>query len=357
VVRVTGNFASEAPLSPLAKEALLACIDDGWANPRKISEASSRAAILRDHAYQSIASGLSLSPQQIEVVGESGIGHYLALGGLLTPEARLVHGSTDRSEIFAIAENHLGPVKSLEVDKNGRFLPIENILPGSVLALELANGETGVKHESADFDSVEMSPSLCAIDATTSGTRISLPRFWSTALFDAQSWGGPSGLAILAIKDERSWKNPLPHISQQRVPNTYSLPLLVSAAVALENYTSDSEAIRTLTKRLRKSVTDAIPQCDVAGEIDESLEHITSFSFLYCEGEELVRALSFRGFSVDSGSACIAMNLQPSHVLAAMGVLTHGNIRITIHPGTSLDEVQKLESAIIESVRELRGNI
>ncbi len=35
-------------------------------------------------------------------------------------------------------------------------------------------------------------------------------------------------------------------------------------------------------------------------------------------------------FALDSGSACTAEDLQPSHVLAAMGVLTHGNIRITL---------------------------
>ncbi len=357
MVRVTGNFTSEAPLSEIAKEALLACLDDGWANPRKISQLSSKAAILRNHSLEAISSKLSLVVDQIEILGEFGIAHHLAIGGLLSPSSQFIHRATDRSEVFAIAQNHLGPVSVLPVGLDGQTEPTGHILPGSVLALELANNETGVIHTIDQFNRSEIAASLCAIDATTSGTRIPLPEFWSTSIFDARSWGGPAGIAILGIKDRVSWRNPLPHISSQRSPETYFLPLLVSAAVAIENFNPQSTRIRELTKTLRKNISSAVPDCDIAGEINSSLEHITSFSFLYCEGEELLRAISKRGFSVDSGSACTSMDLQPSHVLSAMGLLTHGNIRITIHPETTDEEVRNLEKAIIDSVQQLRGDI
>jgi cysteine desulfurase len=48
------------------------------------------------------------------------------------------------------------------------------------------------------------------------------------------------------------------------------------------------------------------------------------------DGEALVHELDRRGFAVASGSACTASTLEPSHVLAAMGVLTHGNVRVTL---------------------------
>ena len=48
------------------------------------------------------------------------------------------------------------------------------------------------------------------------------------------------------------------------------------------------------------------------------------------DGEVLLEELSRRGLVVASGSACTSSALRPSHVLAAMGVLTHGNVRVTL---------------------------
>jgi len=45
------------------------------------------------------------------------------------------------------------------------------------------------------------------------------------------------------------------------------------------------------------------------------------------------------------------MNLQPSHVLAAMGLPTDGNIRITLHAETTAEEVELLINALVDEVR------
>jgi cysteine desulfurase len=62
----------------------------------------------------------------------------------------------------------------------------------------------------------------------------------------------------------------------------------------------------------------------------DRLPHVVTFSSLFVDGEALVHKLDRRGFAVASGSACTASTLEPSHVLAAMGVLTHGNVRVTL---------------------------
>jgi len=113
--------------------------------------------------------------------------------------------------------------------------------------------------------------------------------------------------------------------------------------------------LHNLSKELRVRIATSVQDCDIAGELDSSLSSITSFSFLYCHGEELLRELSIRGFNLDSGSACTSDDLAPSHVLAAMGILTHGNIRVTIHRGTTSEEIYALGSAIIESVAQMRA--
>ena len=345
MVRVTGNFQSESPLHPVARQALLAAIDSGWADPRKLSQESQRAALLKNQALESLALGLGVQTPQIEIIGEPCLGHFLSLGGLLTHDATLIFGSIDRSEIVAIARSHNGPVLEMPVTHDGQFISPEKPQGKSVLSFQLANIETGV------IQAKEISADFVAIDATASGSRISLPPHWSTALFDAKSWQGPAGIGVLAINDEKRWRNPLPHISNIRTPYSHSLPLLMAAAVALENFNKDESHIKKLNQLLRSLLIGA----EIAGNLESSMSHLLSASFEFCDGEELLRLLSTKGFSADSGSACTAMDLQPSHVLAGMGVLTHGNIRITIHPDATEDDIKSFAQAILESVAELQG--
>ena len=73
-----------------------------------------------------------------------------------------------------------------------------------------------------------------------------------------------------------------------------------------------------------------VPDTMVVGDPVDRLPHVVTFSCLFVDGEALVHELDRRGFAVASGSACTASTLEPSHVLAAMGVLTHGNVRVTL---------------------------
>jgi cysteine desulfurase len=82
-----------------------------------------------------------------------------------------------------------------------------------------------------------------------------------------------------------------------------------------------------------------------------------SFSCLYVDGEALVTELDRRGFAVASGSACTASALEPSHVLVAMGALTHGNARVSLGPGTTDADVDALAAVLPEVVAELRARV
>ena len=57
-----------------------------------------------------------------------------------------------------------------------------------------------------------------------------------------------------------------------------------------------------------------------------------------------------------AGSACISANLEASHVLAAMGRLTHGNVRIHLYPEHTQSDITSLLQALKEEVALLRGN-
>jgi len=359
VGRVTRNFQSEAPLHPKARDVLESAFDMGWSDPRKLSTESARANLLRNEALESIAKRLNLHRNEIEIIGEPNLGHFLSIGGLLGQSNRLIYSAIDRSEIIAISRTHESV--ELPVDLSGQIslvkLRASNPKVGDIFSLQLANGETGVSQNTGQLIE-SCNGALIACDATASGAHLQLPERWDTALFDARSWHGPSGLAILAIRNSKSWKNPLPHIGATRTPNSVSLPLTIAAAVALDAWCEEQnlvwEKVRELNEHLRNEIKKAIPDCDIAGQLDESLPHLISASFLYCEGEELLRLLDAAGFSVDSGSACTADDLQPSHVLSAMGVLTQGNVRITLPSDITRQIIDEFLEALVRAVTSLR---
>ncbi|NUS49607.1 MAG: aminotransferase class V-fold PLP-dependent enzyme, partial [Nocardioidaceae bacterium] len=108
--------------------------------------------------------------------------------------------------------------------------------------------------------------------------------------------------------------------------------------------------------RIRASVA-AIEDVEVVGDPDRRLPHVVTFSCLYVDGETLVTGLDRHGFAVASGSACTASALEPSHVLAAMGALTHGNVRVSLTRDTTDDEVDRFLALLPRVVAEVRERL
>ena len=355
MVRVTGNFQSESPLHPKAFEVLHAAFDNGWADPRKLSQSGSKANQVKTQAIESMAASLKVPVDSIFAFSSMSLGYYVGLQGLLTESLTLVHGATDRKDIFAIASRSSHHVLPSALD--GKLISPSQQTRNSVLALSVANAETGVIQECEEVIR-SVNPDRIFLDATASGIRVQGINNYSTAIFDSRSWYGPSELGLLVIKDKSLWSNPLPHLNAAHPNFEASLPLLLASAVAIENFSSEVEEANMRARKFNSQLRDSfaqIPDVDIAGSLDSSLPHLLSASFLNCNGEELLRGIQGDGFSVDSGSACTADNLEPSHVLAAMGVLTHGNIRITIHPDATQSEIDGLISSVKTNVERLRA--
>lgn len=82
---------------------------------------------------------------------------------------------------------------------------------------------------------------------------------------------------------------------------------------------------------------------------------------LYADGEALVHEFDRRGVALASGSACTASTLTPSHVLVAMGALTHGNLRVTlplgaVAPGRAAD-VERLCTLLPDVIHTVRSRL
>ncbi len=348
MVRVTGNFSSEAPLAGIVASAISAAFEAGWADPKKLSQAATRSKILRSQAIESIAGRLGTRVDEIEIVGEGELATYLCIAGFLQPERHLAVGAIDRGKIRAFTRTHHDHT-IVPVDSRGAL--VADAIPSrSLLTLQVANGETGIIQ---DVEKLSSRAEIVVLDATHSAPRVRLTSRWDGAIFSSESWGGPSGLAFMAIRSAAQWRYPLPHIAPIRTPGGYSLPLLLGAAVALENFNENEARIRALNLYLRKVIAQALPDAVVVGDIDKSMPHKVTITIPDGISEMFIRELEAQSITIDAGSACSPDDLTPSHVLAAMGLPTEGSIRLTLRDDQSEAEIDQLVSALVK----VRGDL
>ncbi len=349
---ITGIFTRENSLHPAAREVMLEAIDRGWADPQKIHHPSRQLSQLLDSSRESLAYSLGARPESVHFLGEPHLGFFLGIAGLQLPRERSFYPSTARLEAIAVAQAMEDP-RRIDVDLDGLW-SIPDHSERDLLILPTANLETGnISPESAHFQG------RIFVDATA-GPCEKMPTSWGAALWEASSWRGPAGLGIFAVQDEVSWRNPLPHLDGRKTPASFSPALAIAAAVALEGSMKDVERSRTETLRLnsllRRFIVEEIGDVDIASS-QSALPQMLSFSFLYVDAEQLVDRMSRSGFLIDSGSACTSANLEPSHVLAAMGRLTHGNVRVHLYPELTEDELFRMLQTLKQHVLDLRSSL
>jgi cysteine desulfurase len=168
-------------------------------------------------------------------------------------------------------------------------------------------------------------------------------------------------VGVLVVRKGTRWLSPYPSddLYRPQPQGAVDLPAVVGAAASLRAVLAESatEAVRLgrLVDRIRETVARTVPDVEVVGDPVERLPHLVTFSCLYVDGEALLHGLDRRGFAVSSGSSCTASTLRPSHVLEAMGVLSHGNVRVSLHRGTTEAEVDRFLAELPGLVAEIRA--
>ncbi|WP_461030828.1 aminotransferase class V-fold PLP-dependent enzyme, partial [Streptomyces sparsus] len=186
---------------------------------------------------------------------------------------------------------------------------------------------------------------------------------WSLLAASAHKWGGPGGVGLLAVRKGVRFapRPPLDERESGWMPGTANLPAIVAAVAALRavraEAAAEAERLHKLVELVRARVPHLVPDTEVVGHPDERLPHLVTFSCLYADGESLLHALDRAGFSVSSGSSCTSSTLTPSHVLRAMGVLSEGNVRVSLPRGTTSEDVAAFLGVLPEAVRSVRDRL
>ena len=363
------DAAAGAPLHPVARQALLAALDDGWADPGRLYGAGRRARLLLDAARESVAESLGARADEVSFAANGTQALHAATLGALAGNRRagtgFVHSAVEHSAVIQAGRQH-GAATSVGVDRTGR-VDVDAFVAAAVAngvaaaALQAANHEVGTRQPVAEAaERVGAVPLI--VDGTQTIGHAPLPDGWAVLAGDARMWGAPS-VGVLAVRTGTRWRSPFPEDEREagRIPGVPDLPGIVAAAASLRAVLAERDEVAArrwaMVDRIRRTVAATVPDVDVVGDPDDRLPHIVTFSCLYVDGEALLAGLDRRGFAVSSGSSCTSSTLQPSHVLVAMGALTSGNVRVSLHRSTTDADVDEFLDVLPQVVADVRGEL
>jgi cysteine desulfurase len=357
------DAAAAAPLHPVARQALEAALDDGWADPSKIYRAGRLAQHLLEAARGAVAETLGVRAEEVSFCAGGTEACHRAVAGLMAARERVgsvfVHSAVEHSAVLNAGAALSGRTVAVPVDRLGRVsLPGWRSAVGAsgvaAAALMSANHEVGTVQPVANAAAACWEENVpLIVDAAQTIGRMAVPTGWSVLTGSARKWGGPAGVGLLVVRAGTRFR------PARLAPAEVSLPLVVAAAAALRAAAAEASAedarLRQLVERIRSTVPATIPDVEVVGDPVDRLPNLVTFSCLYVDGEALLHALDRGGFAVSSGSSCTSSTLRPSHVLEAMGVLSHGNVRVSLHRESTPEQVDRFLAALPGIIAELRA--
>ncbi|MGW5677084.1 aminotransferase class V-fold PLP-dependent enzyme [Streptomyces sp. NPDC003860] len=369
------DAASSAPLHPVARQALQAALDEGWADPARLYREGRRARLLLDAAREAAAEAVGCRPDELVFTPSGTRAVHLGVSGAVAARRRVgqrvVVSAVEHSSVLQAAGRFT--VTEVPVDRLGRasaagYEAVVHPAPGregaALACLQSANHETGTEQPVAEVASMCRAAGVpLLVDAAQSLAYGPVEADWSLLAASAHKWGGPAGVGLLAVRKGVRFapQEPADERESGRSAGFENIPAIVAAAASLRavraEAADEARRLRALVERIRTRVPELVPDVEVVGDPVHRLPHLVTFSCLYVDGETLLHELDREGFAVSSGSSCTSSTLTPSHVLRAMGVLSEGNVRVSLPFGTEEGDVERFLSVLPGVVATTRGRI
>lgn len=331
--------------------------------------------MLLDAARETAAEAVGCRADELVFTSSGTRAVHSGIAGVLAGRRRigshLIVSAVEHSSVLHAADAHEaggGSVTQVAVGRGGAVdvgTYAEALRPDTALAcLQSANHEVGTEQPVAEVAAACREAGVpLLVDAAQSLGWGRVEGDWSVLTGSAHKWGGPSGVGLLVVRKGVRFaaQGPVDERESGRAAGFENLPAIVAAAASLRAVRAEAaqEAVRLreLTERIRARVPRLVPDVEVVGDPERRLPGIVTFSCLYVDGETLLHELDRAGFSVSSGSSCTSSTLTPSHVLKAMGVLSEGNVRVSLPFGTPEEDVERFLRVLPPAVAGMREKL
>jgi cysteine desulfurase len=364
------DWNATTPLRPQARDALQQA-SALMGNPSSVHAEGRAARRLIEEAREEVARLVDARSADVIFTSSGTEANALAL----TPAIETAAEKRPRDRLFISAIEHSSVrtggrfpremVEDLAVDAEGRLnlaALAEALSRASrpLVSVMLANNETGVIQPVADAAAlVHAAGGLLHVDAVQAAGRIAID---VAALgvdllaLSAHKIGGPKGVgALVRRSDDIHFPEPLIRGGGQErgmragTENVAGIAAFGAAAAAARARRANEAAhMLALRNRLEAGLKAISPPAVIFGDPAPRLPNTTLFAREGIKAETAIIAFDLDGIAVSSGAACSSGKVQPSHVLAAMGVspiLARGAVRVSLGWSTTQAEVERFLDA------------
>jgi cysteine desulfurase len=381
--RIYLDWNATAPLRPQARaatlEALAAC-----GNPSSVHAEGRAVRRQVEETRESVAALVGAEPRNVVFTSGGTEANVMALSPFLGtgPESAardcLLISAIEHPSVLAGGRFPRDAIETVPVTPGGRLdlAALERQLAAlaergrrrPLVSVMLANNETGVLQPVSQAAALtQVAGGLCHVDAVQAVGRISckINELGADLLtLSGHKIGGPKGVGAVIKRDHGLYfTDPLIKGGGQErggragTENVAGIVGFGAAATAARlGLAQESARMAALRDRLEAGLKARMPAAVVFGAGAERLPNTTLFAVPGIKAETAVIALDLDGIAVSSGAACSSGKVQPSHVLAAMGVaapLAQGAIRISLGPTTTESEVDRFLDAWIRLSKAL----
>lgn len=350
------------PIRPEAAAAVARALSVGG-NPSSVHRAGREARRMIEAARAEVALLLGARPTQVIFTSGGTEANQAALLGL-GADAWLVAAVEHDAVLRLDRALQIVPVsRSGIVDPDAlaaRLAVVADEGRRAIVALQLANNETGVLQPVADVVSVARAHgALVHCDAVQAVGKIAVD-FAALGVdslaVSAHKIGGPQGVGALLLRDGLAFRPLLTGGGQElgRRSGTENLAGIAgfgAAAAAAGRDLPRMSGVAALRDRLERRLLDAVPGARAHGAAVDRLPNTSCVTMPGVPGETQVMALDLAGVCISAGAACSSGKVRPSHVLRAMGLdeaEAASAVRFSLGPDTTEAEIRRAADAWIE---------
>lgn len=377
--RIYFDNNATTPVAPEVIEAMLPYYDVHYGNPSSIHWLGQQAKAALDLARQQVAATIGAEANEIVFCSGGTEADNLALQGVVNSSSKSrKHIITSRIEHHAILHTCIFLEKQgvrityVGVDSKGRVDPaeIETAITSDTLLISImqANNETGsiqpireiadIAHRHSLYFHTDAVQALGKIPVHVNDLGVDL------LSLSGHKFHAPKGIGGLFVRKGTRLKSILwggGHERSRRA-GTENIPHIVALGKACDlagsRLKQNSAYLLELRDSFEKMVFQHIPGAHLNGPPEDRLPNTSNFRFDDVEGEGVLINLDISGVACSTGSACTSGSIEPSHVLAAMGLSrkeAFGAIRFSFSKYNKMEQIKPVVQILARIIERLRS--